>query len=299
MEQHTTASKNSYYLPEPSHWPLFAWSSTFFLAVGGANWIHGNEAGPYLFGIGILLVFTVFFGWFRTVIRESLAGLYNAQVDKTFRWGMIWFIISEVCFFGTLFGALFYARLVTIPTLGGEYPNAASALTHLVLWPDFKAVWPLFVNPAHDVFTGMKSVMETWGIPALNTLTLLTSGVTITWAHWAMVKHKRTQLILGLLLTVLLGCLFLYLQAHEYYTAYAEKQLTLASGIYGTTFFVLTGFHGLHVTLGTIMLIVILIRAWKNHFAENRSHFAFEAVSWYWHFVDVVWLFLFVFVYWI
>ena len=140
--------------------------------------------------------------------------------------------------------------------------------------------------------------MEAWGLPTLNTLILLTSGVTVTWAHWALKKMNRSQLILGLLLTVVLGITFLCLQAFEYGHAYEELGLSLDSGIYGTTFFMLTGFHGAHVTLGTIMLMVILVRAIKGHFSPH-NHFAFEGVAWYWHFVDVVWLFLYIFVYWL
>jgi cytochrome c oxidase subunit 3 len=140
--------------------------------------------------------------------------------------------------------------------------------------------------------------MGPWGIPALNTLLLLTSGATLTWAHWGLIKNKRSHLIWGLILTVLLGSIFLGFQAYEYAHAYSELGLTLGAGIYGATFFILTGFHGMHVTLGTIMLAVILGRCMKGHFSEH-NHFAFEAVAWYWHFVDVVWLILFVFVYWL
>ncbi len=145
---------------------------------------------------------------------------------------------------------------------------------------------------------GAFEMMHAWGIPAINTLILLSSGVTVTWAHWGLKKNDRTQLILGLMATVALGFLFLVLQAYEYHHAYTELNLTLHSGIYGTTFFMLTGFHGLHVTLGATMLLVILMRSLKGHFTADH-HFAFEAVAWYWHFVDVVWLGLFVFVYWL
>ena len=171
-------------------------------------------------------------------------------------------------------------------------------MTHFTLWSDFKANWPLLVNPNNQVFMGADKAMGAWGLAAINTLILLTSGVTITWAHWALKYFKRPQLLVAMALTIALGVLFLSLQAYEYHEAYTEYQLTLDAGIYGTTFFMLTGFHGLHVTIGTIMLMVILWRCYKGHFTPQR-HFAFEAVAWYWHFVDVVWLFLFVFVYWL
>jgi cytochrome c oxidase subunit 3 len=168
-------------------------------------------------------------------------------------------------------------------------------MTNELLWPGFEAVWPTN-GPA--AVGGDYTPMGAWGIPAINTLILLSSGVTVTWAHWGLKKGDRTQLILGLMATVALGFLFIGLQAYEYSHAYHELNLTLGTGMYGTTFYMLTGFHGLHVTLGATMLLVILIRSMKGHFT-NENHFAFEAVAWYWHFVDVVWLGLFVFVYWL
>lgn len=288
--------KGSYYLPAPSHWPIVGSIGLFCLLVGAANWLHNNIFGPYLFLLGAFIVVFMMFGWFGTVINENERGLLNSeQVERSFRWGMIWFIFSEVMFFGAFFGALFYARLFSVPWLGGEGPGV---LTHLLLWPNFQADWPLLQNPNPSLFVGPKSVMETWDIPALNTLILLTSGLTITIAHWGIVKNRRTQVIIFQALTVILGITFLLMQAHEYAIAYTEKGLKLSSGIYGTTFFMLTGFHAMHVTVGTIMLITILGRLLKGHFNE-KHHFAFEAAAWYWHFVDVVWLGLFVFVYWL
>jgi len=235
-------------------------------------------------------------GWFATVIRESEQGMYNDQVDKTFRWSMLWFIFSEICFFAIFFAVLFYTRLYSVPSLGGEISN--HLLTHYLLWPDFQAHWPLLKNPDNSQFIGADAVIETWHIPALNTLILLTSGVTITWAHWALKSNRRWQLMIGLATTVLLGVLFLYLQIQEYIIAYTDLNLTLNAGIYGATFYMLTGFHGLHVTIGSLMLLIILIRCIRGHFSLKR-HFAFEATAWYWHFVDVVWLLLFVTVYWL
>jgi len=288
------AEHGSYYLPEPSPWPLIGSIGIFTMLVGAANWLHHHWYGPYLFFTGAMILVIMLFGWFGTVINENERGLYDEQVDRTFRWAMGWFIFSEVCFFGAFFGALFYTRLWSIPVLGG----AVHPMTHYLLWPEFQAKWPVLVNPDNEVFMGAKQAMEAWGLPALNTLILLTSGVTITWAHWALKKNNRRQLNIGLALTFLLGMMFLALQAHEYGGAYEHLNLTLASGIYGTTFFMLTGFHGAHVTIGTIMLIVIWLRSLRGHFTPE-NHFAFEGVAWYWHFVDVVWLFLFIFVYWL
>jgi len=289
-----TNSQDHYYIPHGSHWPIVGSIGLFTTFIGAANWVHLNPQGPYIFAIGLSIVIFMMCGWFHEVVREHQSGLYNHQVDRSFRWGMAWFIFSEICFFAAFFGALFYSRFWTIPMLGGEI----HPISHLLLWPNFVAEWPLLINPDNMKFTGAHDAMPPWGIPALNTLILLSSGVTLTWAHWALKLNKRIQLIIAMVVTILLGVLFLSLQAYEYHEAYADFNLTLASGIYGATFFILTGFHGLHVTIGAIMLIVMLLRCVVGHFTPS-NHFAFEAAAWYWHFVDVVWLFLFVFVYWL
>jgi cytochrome c oxidase subunit 3 len=232
------------------------------------------------------------FGWFGTVIRESEGGMYNEQVEFSFRWGMGWFIFSEVMFFAAFFGVLFYARQLAVPWLGGD---EAKILTHDLLWPDFRQVWP--TNGPAQV-GGEFQPMSAWGLPAINTVILLSSGITVTWAHWGLKESRRRQLILGLAATVFLGFLFVFLQAKEYIHAYHELNLTLGSGIYGSTFFMLTGFHGFHVTMGAIILLIVLLRSIRGHFTPEH-HFAFEAAAWYWHFVDVVWLGLFIFVYWL
>ncbi len=290
MEQNDA---KKYYLPSPSSWPVKGSIGLICIFVGAANWMHDVFFGPYLVLFGFLFLMYVVYGWFGLVIRENRAGLLqNDQVDRSFRWGMCWFIFSEVCFFSCFFGALFYVRLIALPNLGGTSSYTES---HILIWPSFQSAWPLFKNPA---FAGPKSVMEAWGIPAINTLILLTSGVTITIAHWALLKSRRAIMLVSQFATILLGVLFLILQGFEYTEAYLEKGLTLGSGIYGTTFFMLTGFHGLHVTIGTIGLCVILYRMFIRDF-NPHNHFAFEAIAWYWHFVDVVWLLLFVLVYWL
>lgn len=276
-----------YYLPEPSHWPIVGSCALLLLTFGGVLWMNGIGAGPWVVIAGMVVMIYMLFGWFGTVIRESESGKYNKQVDLSFRWSMSWFIFSEVMFFAAFFGALFYMRVLSVPGL-------ASGDTMEQIWPGFVAHWPISGPGIEETFTPMGA----WGIPAINTLILLTSGVTVTWAHWALKKNNRTQLIAGLVATVALGILFLSLQAYEYVHAYHEFNLTLGMGAYGATFFMLTGFHGFHVTIGTIMLIVILGRSMAGHFTAEH-HFAFEGVSWYWHFVDVVWLLLFVLVYWL
>src|SRR3990167_1332012 len=283
----------TYYVPNSSHWPLVGSIGLTTFLIGAGSWLHNDWYGPYIFVLGLLILISMMFGWFKQVIYENEKGLYDLQVDRSFRWAMCWFIFSEVCFFGAFFAALFFARYWSVPILGGKfYP-----VTHYILWADFKSHWPLLINPDNRSFLGASESMGAWGLAAINTLVLLTSGVSITWAHWALKFNQRKQLILGLSITVILGILFLFLQAHEYHSAYTDMDLTLDAGIYGTTFFMLTGFHGLHVTIGTIMLIVVLGRCIRGHFTPER-HFAFEAAAWYWHFVDVVWLFLFIFVYW-
>ncbi len=286
-------AQGSYYVPEPSHWPIVGSIGLTTTVTGAALWFHHVMSGPYVTFLGLFIMGIMMCGWFGTVIKESEAGLYNMQVDRSFRWGMVWFIFSEVCFFLAFFGALGFSRLWVVPVLGGVYHPE----THYLVWPDFKATWPLLVNPDNTKFVGAHEAMGPWGLAFINTILLLTSGVTITWAHHALKHNKRKQLVIGMTLTILLGLLFLACQAYEYHEAYTEMGLTLNAGIYGTTFFMLTGFHGAHVTIGTIMLIVILGRCIKGHFTPER-HFGFEAVAWYWHFVDVVWLFLFLLVYW-
>lgn len=288
-------TENSYYLPDPSHWPITGSIGLFTIFIGAAIWLNGSGAGPFVLMSGFAVFVYMLFGWFGTVIRESEAGKYNNQVDQSFRMGMVWFIFSEVMFFACFFGALFYARMLSVPWLAGE---GSGFMTNQILWPEFVAEWPKSVMPSPDQFQVYKDVIPAWGIPAVNTIILLASGVTLTLAHWALKEHKRRALSGWLLATVILGFVFVVMQADEYIHAYQDLNLTMESGIYGTTFFMLTGFHGLHVTLGAIMLTVIWARTLKGHFSEEH-HFAFEAVAWYWHFVDVVWLLLFVTVYWV
>lgn len=284
----------SYYVPKPSHWPLIATIGLLITLIGAASWLHHDWYGPYVFTLGFGLIVFMLFGWFGEVIYENNRGRYDLQVDHSFRLGMMWFIFSEVCFFGAFFGSLFYTRYWSVPLLGGAY----HPITHTTLWPNFTAAWPLLINPDNNSFMGAHESMGAFGLALLNTILLLTSSITITWAHWALKLNKRKQMIWGTFLTIVLAALFLCCQAKEYMEAYTEMNLSLNAGIYGTTFFMLTGFHGLHVTIGTTVLIVVLVRLIRGHFTPDR-HFGFEAAAWYWHFVDVVWLFLFVFVYWL
>jgi len=276
-----------YYIPEPSRWPILGSFALLSMAFGAASWFNGAGWGKYLVFAGLLVLFYMLAGWFSSVAHESESGMYNKQVDTSFRWAMSWFIFSEVMFFAAFFGALFYMRVLSVPDLG-------SLESQQLIWPGFKPNWPASGPGIRDQFTPMGA----WGIPAINTLILLTSGVTVTIAHWGLLKNNRAQLIWGLVATVGLGMLFLSLQIFEYAHAYEELNLKLTMGAYGTTFFMLTGFHGFHVTVGTIMLIVILFRSVAGHFTPEH-HFGFEGVAWYWHFVDVVWLMLFIFVYWV
>jgi len=289
----STASPKDYYVPHGTHWPIIGSIGLTLTFIGFARFLHGAEMTTMFLGIAIVIF--MMFGWFGQVIDESIAGTYNQQVDMSFRWGMGWFIFSEVMFFGAFFGALFYARIFSIPWLGGASNNDATAW---LLWPDFESVWPLLAVPLADKFEVAREAMGAWGLPAINTAILLTSGLTVTLAHHALKRRDRIWLVYWLFATVALGFFFVGLQAVEYVHAYEELNLRLDSGIYGSTFFMLTGFHGFHVTMGATMLLVIMIRAMKGHFSPE-NHFAFEAVAWYWHFVDVVWLGLFIFVYWI
>jgi len=289
------ADGNKYYIPHGSPWPIFASVALFTLMLGAASYLN-EWTGAWSFIPGPLLIVGMFIGWFSTVIGENQHGIYNLQVDKSFRMGMMWFIFSEVMFFAAFFGALFYARMLAVPWLGGQ---GVKFWTHFILWPNFEGTWPTN-GPAHvgGIANGTFEVIPAFSLPAVNTLILLTSAATVTVAHHALRQGRRGLLIVFLAATFLLGFSFVALQAHEYGEAYRELGLRLSTGIYGSTFFMLTGFHGLHVTIGAIMLLVIWLRVLRGHFTPQR-HFAFEAVAWYWHFVDVVWLGLFIFVYWL
>jgi cytochrome c oxidase subunit III len=276
-----------YYVPHPSKWPMLGGVAMTFAAFGAVGLVNGTGWGGWALLVGFALLAYVLVGWFTQVARESEGGMYSARVDTSFRWSMAWFIFSEVMFFAAFFGALFYARSITMPWLGGLDHRA-------FLWPDFSASWPN-LGPA-----GVVEAFQTigpWPIPTINTALLLLSGVTLTIAHHALKDNRRGSLTFWMVVTILLGVIFLGLQVYEYVHAYRDLNLKLTSGIFGSTFFMLTGFHGFHVTLGAIMLTVITFRIVKGHFTPD-SHFGFEGVAWYWHFVDVVWLGLYVVVYW-
>ena len=289
----TTNQTEKYYVPHSTHWPIIGSIGLTTMVVGMANALHGGNLTTMFFGMAIIIFMMI--GWFGQVIKESLSGMYSKQMDISFRWGMSWFIFSEVMFFGAFFGALFYARQFALPWLDGASNNAATAE---LLWPDFEATWPLLTVPMSEKFNEARQAMGAWGLQAINTAILLLSGWTVTLAHWALKRRDQIWTVYWLAATVSLGFLFVGLQMYEYVYAYDVLNLRLDSGIYGSTFYLLTGFHGMHVSMGAIMLTIIMIRAAKGHFTPEK-HFAFEGVAWYWHFVDVVWLGLFVFVYWI
>ena len=289
-----SAAHGGYYLPDPTKWPIITSMGLFLLALGFILQIHHLAPGPWLMAAGAIIIVLMLYAWFGQVATESEAGRYDAQVDTSFRMGMGWFIFSEVMFFAAFFGALFYTRVLSVPWLAGEE----------MLWPGFEATWPTagpqgaaYIGPdAHEVAPGQFSSIGAFGVPLLNTILLLASSVTVTIAHWALKKNQRAKLSFWLFVSVVLGFAFLYFQAGEYMEAYNHLGLTLGSGVYGATFFMLTGFHGLHVTIGAITLTVILVRCLRGHFKPDE-HFGFEGAAWYWHFVDTVWVGLFIFVY--
>ncbi len=286
MSSHNGAAPY-YFVPNPSKWPVLAGASLLMTMLGASAWVNGATWGAYMNFTGIFLTLVVLYNWFGDAIAESEGGKYSARIDTSFRWSMSWFIFSEVMFFGAFFGALFYARSISMPWLAD--------FDHKVLWPDFAAQWGN-IGPA-----GTVEAFKTMGpfpIPTINTALLLTSGVTLTISHHALREGQRAKTAFWLFATILLGAVFMGFQVYEYMHAYSELNLKLTSGIYGSTFFMLTGFHGFHVTMGAIMLSVVLYRVMKGHFTPDH-HFAFEGAAWYWHFVDVVWLGLYVVVYWL
>ena len=282
-----------YFIPEPSHFPAMTALGLFFVILGAGQWVNGHGWGAYSLVFGLALWAFTLQQWFRQSIKESEGGLYSDRIDVSFRWSMSWFIFSEVMFFGAFFSALYWTRLHSVPNL--------ASLENALLWPDFKAIWPsvqagITASPAGVVepFT----TMGPWPLPTINTALLLTSGVTLTIAHHALLAGKRARTIAFMWLTVILGATFMCVQAYEYMHAYKDLNLKLDSGVYGSTFYMLTGFHGFHVFVGMLMLLFITIRLMKGHFTTER-HFGFEGAAWYWHFVDVVWLGLYIVVYWL
>ncbi|MEI6542842.1 MAG: cytochrome c oxidase subunit 3 [Methylococcales bacterium] len=280
------STNTAYYIPHKANWPVIGTAGLVTMLAGFANYLNGSSIGPALMVIGLLIFITMLIGWFTLQATESETGMYNHEVGISYRHGMMWFIFSEIVFFAVFFGTLWYTRNLSVHWL-------SEGATKELLWPSFEAAWP--TNGPGKV-GGNFEPMGAWGLPFLNTLILLTSGVTCTWAHHGLLAKNRDQLIKGLIATVALGFLFVAFQAFEYHEAYTEMGLTLGSGVYGSTFFMLTGFHGFHVCVGAIILSVVLFRSVKGHF-KPENHFAFEAAAWYWHFVDVVWLGLFIFVY--
>lgn len=281
-----------YFIPAPAHYPVMAALGLFFVILGAGQWVNGADWGKFSVLLGLVIWAFTMFQWFRQAAQESETGLYGDRIDVSYRWSMSWFIFSEVMFFGAFFGALFWSRLYSIPVLG--------SLDNAILWPDFKAVWPSVQAGATASPAGIVepfATMGPWPIPTINTALLLTSGITLTIAHHALIAGKRAKTIAWMWITVVLGALFLALQGYEYWEAYTHLNLRLDSGIFGSTFFMLTGFHGFHVFVGMLMLLFITIRLMKGHFTPQR-HFGFEGAAWYWHFVDVVWLGLYIIVYW-
>jgi len=260
----TTVQKHPFHLVDPSPWPLVSATACGITAIGAAMYMHAFLYGDLILLIGLIAVISCMFVWWRDVIREAtFNGLHTKTVQRGLRYGMILFIISEVMFFLAFFWAFFHSSLSPAIEIGS-------------VWP------PVNITPFNP-----------WGVPLLNTLILLLSGSTVTWAHHEIIVGRKEPAKLALFLTILLAFFFTCLQVYEY----LEATFTISDGIYGSTFFMATGFHGFHVFVGTVFLTVCYFRLGKNHFTRTH-HFGFEAAAWYWHFVDVVWLFLFVNIYW-
>jgi cytochrome c oxidase subunit 3 len=276
-----------YYVPAPSRWPMVGMIAMALTMFGAAMVVNHYPAGWVPMLLGFLTLIYMMRGWFGIVSGESEAGHYRHKEDVSFRWGMGWFIFSEVMFFASFFGALFYARVITLPTLGD--------FDHKLLWPEFAATWP---NSGPAGLVEDFTRIHAWPLPTINTILLVTSGIWLTIAHHALRANHRSQAVFWLFMTLLFGFAFVLIQAYEYAHAYSDLNLRLDSGVFGSTFFMLTGFHGFHVLVGAIMLTVVTIRLMKGHFKPDH-HFAFEGAAWYWHFVDVVWIGLYIVVYWL
>ena len=293
MSSTTHGSTPYYFVPGPSRHPAMAALGMFFILLGASQWINGVEWGKWSLAFGMTFFLVVLFQWFKEAVHESETGQYGHKIDLSFRWSMSWFIFSEVMFFGAFFTALWWARSHSVPALGN--------LENALLWPDFKAVWPsmaagVTASPA-GIIEPFTTMTPFW-LPTINTALLLTSGVTLTIAHHALIAGQRGRTIAFMWMTVILGTTFLGVQGYEYFHAYSDLNLKLTSGVFGSTFYMLTGFHGFHVFVGMLMLLFITLRLQKGHFTPDR-HFGFEGAAWYWHFVDVVWLGLYVLIYWL
>ena len=292
MSSTTHGSTPYYFVPGPSRHPAMAALGMFFVLLGASQWINGADWGKWSLAFGMALFLGVLYQWFKEAIHESETGQYGHKIDLSFRWSMSWFIFSEVMFFGAFFTALWWARSHSMPALGN--------LENALLWPDFKAVWPSMAAGVTGSPAGIVepfSTMTPFWLPTINTALLLTSGVTLTIAHHALIAGNRGRTIAFMWMTVILGTTFLGVQGYEYFHAYSDLNLKMTSGVFGSTFYMLTGFHGFHVFVGMLMLLFITLRLQKGHFTPER-HFGFEGAAWYWHFVDVVWLGLYVLIYW-
>ena len=293
MSSATHGATPYYFVPNPSRHPALASFGLLLTFFGAAQWMNGADWGKWVMTVGLVWFLVVLFQWFSQAVDESQGGQYGHKVDLSYRWSMSWFIFSEVMFFGAFFTALWWTRAHSVPELGN--------LEHALLWPDFKAVWPSQAAGATASPAGIVepfTTMTPFWLPTINTALLLSSGVTLTIAHHALQHGNRARTIAFMWLTVLLGVVFLGVQGYEYFHAYRDLNLKLTSGVYGSTFFMLTGFHGFHVFIGMLMLLFITLRLQRGHFTAER-HFGFEGAAWYWHFVDVVWLGLYLLVYWL
>lgn len=322
MTSQTSTEYEKYYVPDKSKMAVFATIGLILSIYGAASIMNDMTFGDpakstnswSIFLIGLFFFIATLFAWFRQAIRENIAGMNSAQMKKSYVLGMFWFIFSEVMFFFAFFGVLFYVRTLSGPWLGGEGDGGRM---NGLLWEGFEFAWPMMQTPQEVVggaaaqpianngsFTSAHTSMSfadahAWymWLPLWNTIILLTSSFTCHVAHMGILDGNKKKFNLWLGITVALGMIFLVVQVYEYYEAYAHFGLTLNSGVYGSTFFMLTGFHGFHVFMGMTMLLIQLLRSVAGGQFTADDHFGFEASSWYWHFVDVVWVFLFLFVY--
>jgi len=289
-EQHGT-----YYVPDHSIWPIVGTLGLFGFAVGSLNF--SSLWGMIVFSLGALTLLVMLFGWMHDVVRESGADLYDAQMGRTFRWGMFWLLLGETFFFGTALGALIYVRFASLPWMAGT-GSGGSIMTHYVLWPNFQNTWPLLVGPNPNAFPLPKMTPTAWGLPLLNTLILLMSAITAIFSWRALLTKKQQLAIAGMSVTLLLGLAFLVSQVYFLFQLATKYGVTIASGIYGSLFYFLNTFHLIHIVVGLILFAVILLLTIKNHFNAERT-FGFSASVLFWSFLTVIWLFIFVCVYWV
>ncbi len=290
------ADHGTYYVPEHSSRPIMTAIGLFFLGLGAIFLTEEPHVGLVLAGMGAVIIVITLFLWFRDVVIESRKGLHDDQMDRTYRWGMFWFLFAQFMLMGGFFGTLVYASTVVLPTLSGT-SGVANHLTHLLLWPNFSSQWPPLQTPNPQEFIGPHHIVTAWGWPAINTLLMLISVITLAIAHHSMNKRGHNKLFnICLIITFIIGIIVAVVQFDSIISAASHYGITLGSGIYGSFFMMIHVLVFLNIFISLLILLFLIPRCWLGHFNQQR-HFAIDAISWLWYFSGAMWLITFILVY--